>query len=57
MDMNRVYKDIAEAFFPNATIVIDRFHVVRYITWALENVRKRRSETASGFGKGFGLGQ
>ena len=41
MDMNRVYKDIAEAFFPNATIVIDRFHVVRYVTWALENVRKR----------------
>lgn len=32
---------IAETFFPNATIVIDRFHVVRYVTWALENVRKR----------------
>ena len=24
-----------------ALIVIDKFHVVRYITWALENVRKR----------------
>lgn len=32
---------IAETFFPNATIVIDRFHVVRYVTWALGNVRKR----------------
>ena len=41
MDMNRVYKELAEAFFPNAKIVIDRFHVVRYVTWALENVRKR----------------
>ncbi len=41
MDMNYVYRDIAETYFPNATIVIDRFHVVRYITWALENVRKR----------------
>ena len=41
MDMNRVYKDIAEALLPNATLVIDRFHVVRYITWAVENVRKR----------------
>ena len=41
MDMNYVYRDIAETYFPNANIVIDRFHVVRYITWALENVRKR----------------
>lgn len=41
MDMNQVYRDIARTFFPNAKIVIDRFHVVRYVTWALENVRKR----------------
>ena len=41
MDMNRVYLDIARTFLPKATIVIDRFHVVRYVTWALENVRKR----------------
>lgn len=40
-DMNRVYKDLARNYFPNATIVIDKFHVVRYVTWALENVRKR----------------
>ena len=39
--MNAVYKDLAREYFPNATIVIDRFHVVRYVTWALENVRKR----------------
>lgn len=41
MDMNRVYLDVALTYLPNATIVIDKFHVVRYITWALENVRKR----------------
>lgn len=41
MDMNVVYRDIARNYFPNATIVIDKFHVVRYVTWALENVRKR----------------
>ena len=41
MDMNKVYLDIAKAFLPNAKIVIDRFHIVRYITWAVENVRKR----------------
>ena len=44
IDMNRVYRDIAKSLLPNATIVIDRFHVVRYITWALENVRKRESK-------------
>lgn len=41
MDMNYSYRELAEIFFPRATIVIDRFHYVRYITWALENVRKR----------------
>lgn len=40
-DMNQVYRDLAAEFFPNAKIVIDKFHVVRYVTWALENVRKR----------------
>ena len=41
MDMNQVYRDLARQYLPYATIVIDRFHVVRYVTWALENVRKR----------------
>ena len=41
MDMNYVYKDIARSYFPNAKIIIDKFHVVRYVTWAMENVRKR----------------
>ena len=41
MDMNREYLSIAKGLLPNATVVIDRFHVVRYCTWALENVRKR----------------
>ncbi|MFQ9442188.1 MAG: transposase [Eubacterium ventriosum] len=30
-------QEIAESYLPNATIVIDKFHVVRYVTWALEN--------------------
>jgi len=41
MDMNRSYLELAKTFLPKATIVIDRFHVIRYVTWALENVRKR----------------
>lgn len=40
-DMNQVYRDLAREYFPNAVIVVDKFHVVRYVTWALENVRKR----------------
>ena len=39
--MIRVYRDLALEYFPKAKIVIDRFNVVRYITWALENIRKR----------------
>lgn len=40
-DMKKEYISLAKHLFPNAKIVIDRFHVVRYCTWALENVRKR----------------
>ena len=41
MDMNKEYLRIAKQLLPEAAVVIDRFHVVRYCTWALENVRKR----------------
>ena len=40
MDMNQGYRDIARAFFPQARIVIDRFHVARCCTWAMDNVRR-----------------
>ena len=40
MDMNKGFRDVAKAFLPNAKIIIDRFHVVRYCTWALDNVRR-----------------
>ncbi|WP_370780519.1 transposase [Eubacterium ventriosum] len=38
------FLSIAETYFPNANIVIDRFHVVRYITWALENLYYQRRQ-------------
>jgi transposase len=41
MDMNRAYLEVARAYFPSAVVVIDKFHVARYCTWAFENVRKR----------------
>ena len=40
IDMNRYFKETAEIYFPNAKIVIDRYHVVRQAIWALEHVRK-----------------
>lgn len=45
MDMNRGFRDIARAFFPQAKIVIDRFHVTRYCTWAMDDVRRRIQKT------------
>lgn len=40
MDMNPHFREVAEACFPKATIVIDRYHVTRQVIWALERVRK-----------------
>lgn len=40
-DMWEPYVDLAKAYFPNATIVIDKYHFIRHVTWAIENVRKR----------------
>ena len=40
-DMWKPYTELAQAFFPNATIVIDKYHFIRQVTWAIENVRKR----------------
>ena len=44
-DMWKPYTDLAETFFPNATIVIDKYHFIRQTTWAIENVRKRIQKT------------
>lgn len=35
------YKNISKHFFPNAKIVVDKYHYVRQVSWALDNVRKR----------------
>ena len=34
------YKDIAW-LFPNAEIIVDKYHYVRQVYWALDNVRKK----------------
>lgn len=44
-DMWPPYAELAKTFFPNATIVIDKYHFIRQTTWAIENVRKRLQKT------------
>lgn len=41
------YVDLARTFFPNATIIVDKYHFIRHVTWAIENVRKRFQKTMS----------
>ncbi len=47
MDMWETYKDIAKTFFPNAMIVVDKYHYIRQVYWAMHNVRKRVQESLS----------
>lgn len=48
MDMSFHFKTITKACFPRATIVADRFHVVRQVCWAMENVRKEEQKKFHG---------
>lgn len=50
MDMWRPYARVARKMFPNATIVIDKFHVVRLASDGMESARKaiRTELTAEG---------
>lgn len=41
MDMSGPFRATARTCFPKAEIIADKFHVVRQVTWAFENVRKR----------------
>ena len=44
-DMWQPYVDLAKIFFPNAQIIIDKFHFARQVTWAIESVRKQLQKT------------
>ena len=46
-DMNPHFKTVALNCFPDATIVADRYHVVRQVVWAMENVRKNEQKQLS----------
>lgn len=44
-DMYQPYVDLAHSYFPNATVIVDKYHFIRQVTWAIENVRKRLQKT------------
>lgn len=39
-DMNPHFREVAKICFPQATIIADKYHVIRQVYWALEKVRK-----------------
>lgn len=47
MDMNQQFREVAQICFPQATIVIDRYHVTRQAIWAMERVRKEEQKKLS----------
>ena len=47
IDMNPHFREVAELCFPQATIVIDRYHVTRQAIWAMERVRKEEQKHLS----------
>ena len=44
-DMWKPYVETAKAYFPNAKIIIDKYHFIRQVYWAMEGVRKRLQKT------------
>ena len=41
MDSSALFRLVAQHMFPNAVIICDKYHIVRQVIWAMENVRKR----------------
>ncbi|WP_235807884.1 transposase, partial [Companilactobacillus versmoldensis] len=39
LDLNSYYKDIVKEMFPNAEIVVDRFHIIAMMTRAFNQTR------------------
>ena len=53
-DMNPHFRQVAKICFPQATIVADKYHVIRQVYWAMEKVRKNeQSKLSTRFRKYF----
>ena len=46
-DMNPHFKAVARTCFPDAHVIADRYHVIRQVVWAMENVRKTEQKALS----------
>lgn len=44
IDMNKDYRSLTHTCFPHATLVADKYHVVRQVIWAFEKVRKQEQQ-------------
>ncbi len=40
-DMSNTFKSVKNRFFKNSIHIVDRYHFIRQVSWALENVRKK----------------
>jgi len=47
IDMSSLFLGVIQTCFPNATVIADRYHVVRQANWAMENVRKKMQKNLS----------
>lgn len=45
--MWKPYADVAQAYFKNAIVVVDRFHYVRQVMWAFDKVRREEQKKFS----------
>ncbi|WP_072729632.1 ISL3 family transposase [Paenibacillus sp. NAIST15-1] len=45
MDMWQPYRDAVRAVFPKATIIVDKFHIVRIVNQAIESIHKQIRES------------
>ncbi len=46
-DMNPHFRQVAKICFPQATVVADKYHVIRQAYWAMERVRKNEQNKLS----------
>jgi transposase len=44
IDMNKEYRTLAHTCFPKAILAADKYHVIRQVMWAFENVRKQEQK-------------
>lgn len=40
--MNKPYVELAKIFLPNALVIIDKYHFIWHVTWAIENIKNSK---------------